>query len=375
MKLFKAEKKLFVLLFTAAVFFNSCTSIQKDMVMSTDSLIQDEDIEKIEMTLSRLDSEHILGLSDAKELKAQCTELLEEIDMTEQRLGMNKVVLSRLCALRGRTYLLMGKNFEAKKQYRLSAEASKGDSQTIILGSRLSLISSLDDENLISGSNQNGLLILEQALVFYTANLFPQCIAKFDEAFMILPAFYAENYGPLRNQAAELKSVQGSEEDEKVLQLLKAPSITMQDAAYVAQETTSVLMPYTGGKNLSKKTLFFVLEKNGLFLPASSIQDTPKKDKLTKEEECTKILSARFFWNLIVHHDENVNKNMYSEFYRTQNLDSPVKDISTDSEDFDAVLGCIEREIINLEDGESFVPEKPVSGFQFSSWLQALKAQ
>ena len=53
--------------------------------------------------------------------------------------------------------------------------------------------------------------------------------------------------------------------------------------------------------------------------------------------------------------------------------DSPVPDVELDSPDFDAVLGCIELEFMNLTDGINFEGEKKVSGIEFSESLKKMK--
>jgi hypothetical protein len=53
--------------------------------------------------------------------------------------------------------------------------------------------------------------------------------------------------------------------------------------------------------------------------------------------------------------------------------DSPVQDVEIDSPDFDAVLGCIELEFMNLTDGINFEGENSVSGIEFSESIKKIK--
>ena len=52
---------------------------------------------------------------------------------------------------------------------------------------------------------------------------------------------------------------------------------------------------------------------------------------------------------------------------------SPVADVPVDSPDFDAVLGCVENELMDLPDGEHFFPDKTVSGVEFKTWVSKIK--
>jgi hypothetical protein len=78
-------------------------------------------------------------------------------------------------------------------------------------------------------------------------------------------------------------------------------------------------------------------------------------------------------WNLY-----NGNKNAkqditkYSAMFAVMN-DSPNPDVEIDSPDFDAVLGCIDLEFMNLTDGINFKGEKKVSGIEFSESIKKVK--
>ena len=54
------------------------------------------------------------------------------------------------------------------------------------------------------------------------------------------------------------------------------------------------------------------------------------------------------------------------------NAKSPVADIVLENVDFDAVLGVVENEFMNLPDGKSFNPGKEVSVLEFLSYLKLL---
>ena len=83
----------------------------------------------------------------------------------------------------------------------------------------------------------------------------------------------------------------------------------------------------------------------------------------------TRYHSARFLWNLY-----GATKNQFdSRKYSDKLKKSPVRDLDLDSPDFDAVLGCVEEELMSLEDGRSFGGEKPVSAVEFDRYMEKLK--
>lgn len=343
----------------------SCTSLQQDIVMTTDSQVQVEDILNLENTLSRLDAKSITDRVSQEELR----NLDLAVDEAITELGMNKALLARLYAIKGRCALLAGSKSKAKDCYNLSRQTSQGDSQTIILGSRLGLIENLDDENLISGSNQNGLLTLERALIYYKENSYSQSLARFDEAFLILPPFYAQNYEEVRTRANEMRGIQDTDHNSSIMAYIKSDRLTVGQMLLISQETSSYFKEFTGGKKQSEKVLFKTAESNSL-LTASSGTDS---QKIEKDTLLTRRICARFLWNLKASADEGFDKERYSKIFREQNIPSPVADVDTDSPDFDAVLGCIETEVINMDDGEQFLPENTVNGRELSAWLKKLK--
>ena len=65
-------------------------------------------------------------------------------------------------------------------------------------------------------------------------------------------------------------------------------------------------------------------------------------------------------------------KIRYSSNYGTSGKSSPIKDVHTSNEDFDAILGCIEYGFMNLTDGINFDPSAMVSGIEFNESLEKL---
>ena len=52
------------------------------------------------------------------------------------------------------------------------------------------------------------------------------------------------------------------------------------------------------------------------------------------------------------------------------NAKSPIPDVDISNPDFDAVLGTVENEIIDLPDGINFQPDADVTAMEYIKWLQ-----
>ncbi|HBD68916.1 MAG TPA: hypothetical protein DC014_06535 [Treponema sp.] len=348
---------------------SACSSLQQDVVISSDELIHQEDVLAIETTLAKIDSDAIMGLNAENRVRL-CTMLLSQIDLALNDAGIKKALCSRLYALQGRTYLLMGKKTEARTCYNESVKASRGDAQAIVLGSRLGLVPDIEDRNVLAGSNQRTLLVLERGLQLFSEGAYLDSLAKLDEAFLSLDSFYKVAYKNVRDTAWSLRSV--STTGSSVQNLLLSKSVSVSNMAAITQENTLLLNAYTGGKTLSQTELVQVLVKAGLLSPVSA---TVTEDMIpSASDAATRIMCARFLWNLYVTKRNNRKlTTRYSQLYRDSSEPSPIPDVSVDSPDFDAVLGCVENEIMELVDGEHFAPNQTVSGVEFNTWVSRIK--
>ncbi|MDR1178121.1 MAG: hypothetical protein LBK64_04770, partial [Spirochaetaceae bacterium] len=62
-----------------------------------------------------------------------------------------------------------------------------------------------------------------------------------------------------------------------------------------------------------------------------------------------------------------------SSQYRAGGRNSPIPDVPLDSVFFDAVLGCIEREIMALPDGRNFQGSESIRGAAFYDMLKKVQ--
>ncbi len=358
--------------FAVSIFLHGCASLQKDLVMSTDSLVQTEDVLSIEKKMAYLDARIILEEKNfpVQERKEGCDEIESDIKKAISDAGMNKALLARLYALSGRNALFMEQKSKAKDFLEKSVSSCKGDSQTIILESRLGLIKDLEDENLVSGSNENNLLMLETGLSFYREGKYPEAIARLDTAFIALPAFYKEAYARIRENAWNLREISNESGDRKLFALLNQSSFSLSDMIAMTQENSDLFNEITGGTKISVNELYNRLQKAGMF-DAKSVTPSGKVKPLSKNQVMTRILCARFLWNLYSFRKDLGDKAVrFSRIYREKNMASPVPDVDRDSEDFDAVIGTVENEIIPLPDGKNFFPEQNPAAAEYNSWMK-----
>ena len=341
----------------------SCATMQDDMAL--DSISGNAEISAFEMRFSEIDSAYFEAdeaLKD-KNLVRKAEVLLSELEKTSENPALKKAFLARVYALSGCLAFDMGKKSLAKKHYESSVEAFKGDARALILARRLGIEKNFDEKT--KQFSDKSLLILEKALVHYSGCNYEKALASFDEAFLSLEPFYRQSYGKLRDKSWQLRSVSG----EKGLVSLEKLSVLQM--ILLTNQNPDLLYTYTAGKELSEKDLYKKIAGSGLLNPVSQPLDA--ENAVTKETSVTRLIAARFLWNLY-----NQRRNTpqlvtkYSEAYKNKKR-SPILDVKLDSPDFDAVLGCVENEIMHLEDGIEFGAEKEVSGIEFNESLGKIK--
>lgn len=355
---------------------SGCASLQKDIVMSTDVFIQDEDILSIEKRFIAFDARNILTgeVATNPNIYLDAEKFEKEIDNSIKTSGLNKNLNARLYALDGLTCLLQGKKVKAKTCYQKSMEESKGDSYTVILGYRLGLIESLTDENIISGSNQSALLTLEEGLQNYQKGEYSNCVAKLDSAFINLPEFYQSEYNEIRANAWNLRSNIEVTENAKVLSILNKNEITIGEMLVITQETSDLINIINGGNKYSENELFNRIKKAGLLDSCSSVGNAGKKVEIKRNQIVNRTICARFLWNsYCLKKNYTYQKTQSSKKFREQIGYSPITDIKLINEDFDAIVGVIEHEIMDLEDGINFYPDEKVTAPDFNSYVQRIK--
>ena len=350
----------------------SCTSLQQDVMISSVDSEKNQVFEEIENAVATLDSSFCLGEKISNQIKL-ADETEKQIDVLLLESGLSKEAQSRLWALKGILKFIEGKKVEANKCFEVSKNLYKGEVFTTILGSRLGLINLNDDEKIKIADKK--ILLLEKAINNFKNKNYIEAVANFDEAFISLPGYYHYAFSKVRNRAWELRKL-NTETENSNSNLLQVSEITVGQMLMIAQSNSNLLTNYNDGKFLSENDLYKKIISNGLLNPANEFMQEEKinsKNKISRTEKLNRLLCARFLWNLY-----NGNRNTKNDLSKysvmfANTKESPVPDVEIDSPDFDAVLGCIELEFMNLTDGINFEGEKKVSGIEFSESLKKLK--
>jgi hypothetical protein len=369
---FKMKKLTIIIAALSAFILTSCMSLQHDVSLPVEQTGAGDFSVEMESRLAVFDAAMLMGDSPEKDRSSR-TYVIEQIQVKLMEPQLDKTAVARFTAVQGRLYLLGGERGQAEKCYRKAQKKNPEDSEVVVLGYRLGLIKKLGQNTGLYDSD--GIFILEAAIDAYKNGLYDDAAGLFDMAFLKLPPFYRSSYKNIRDNAWNLKDSGGR--DSKVTNLLQLNELTLSQMMEIAEDTGNILDMYTGGRKLSGQQLFAQITKEGLLKSVSgTTEDTPSGSvQLTAGTKATRILCARFLWNLYVSmKGDETTATAYSRTYRASvKARSPVPDVPLDSEDFDAVLGTVENELLALPDGRNFHPEETVSGVGFSRSIKKLQ--
>lgn len=370
-------KKLFVILsglFVLSLF--SCASLQEDVYVSSGSnTVVFESIEDYENSFIQIDCAYITELKlNANEV----TTLLSKIDVSDPH--MEPALKARLLALQGLLNLYQGHGSKAKDIYLQAKGAQAGDSYVLMLGSRLeksneAQLNFLD--KVLKIEPEDGILNLEKAKVLYVMQRYDEALAAIDKAFLIFQRYGRENYrtgyNPLKENIWQMYKLSTKTDSNIELSDLQK-TITPQSMISYTVENSNLLTFYTGGTKYKTQDLLKKLEKAG-YLSAATDSDNAKKTSqdITKSKVITRKMAARFLWNIYI---QNAGKQNYLTRYsdrisKMQTFKMNISDINIQDPDLDAMLGCIDNEIMELPDGKNFYPDENITVIEFINCLKA----
>ena len=368
-----------LLLIAAASLFISmalaCTStLQEDIFDSTETSSQVlSAVTDYEASFIKYDSENISGISTSS------AELLQFHSSIETQLSLSRepAVLSQLQSLNGLVYLLENKSKKAQECYNEAKKQQQNNTYILLLNSRLQKspeesLKLLEQSIKIDSENQT--LILEKGKLLYKLGEYDKAIAAIDEALMISDSSnnpqYREYYSNFRTQVWQLYNSQiSSAKSSKDINL--TANLTKDSMLLLTSENSSLLKDFTAGTKMSTSELTKKLTAYGAFSSALDANNlNHSADQILKSSAITRIMAARFLWNLYVEKKSKPElKTRYSTRYQKIGK-SPIEDVDISNEDFDAVMGTVESEIMELPDGKAFFPQNVMSNLDFVTILK-----
>lgn len=354
-----------------ALLFTSCTTLQEDIYYSSSEIdFAYQSVEEYENLYVEIDSDKITRNNISA---AQINSLILKINNAAKAAHQEPAVKARLSSLEGLLYLMAGKKTNAQECFKIAKAAQPADQYCQILGIKLerdneTQLKKLDE--LLQIEEDNALANLEKSKILFALNNTSEAVAAMDKALLqFTNPYYVEKY-------TELKELMWTTYENSSSVDIKNRPVTPVRAVEITMSNSPLLNFFTAGMKIKTTALIKNLEKQGFFSAATDSNNQKKTSKtFLNASELNRQMVSRFLWNLYIANIGNPDyKTQYSKiFVENQQLESPLPDVSIQNKDFDAVLGCVEHEIMDLKDGIHFDPFSTVSEAEFANYIGRIK--
>lgn len=328
--------------------FISCTSLQEDLVVQSDSAESQIKLLELEQRILELDMDDTTSPETWLNLRAE----MEDMDGDSP----NRQYQAGLFALRSWESLITG---ERRLAQNLLEQALQEDPhqewvllvEAMLIEDREEALSFLQDQPEYLYRPK-----IYRAQLLFEDGQFGEALVLFDESLPRLPEVYQQKYGQARQQSWELKDSTLSGD---MGALFSEDPISV-DLMIKATQSETLLLDHLSRENrLKDKELFQLLIEKGFLL------EEKEPEWLVSRGD-----AALFLWHLLM---DKEGKPEWEFIYREQFMQSPIKDLPLKSPYFDAALGCVEREIMSLPDGQFFYPDLLLPGKEFILLLESVE--
>ena len=380
-----------------ALLATACASVQAPLRVEAVSAQARADLVELELELleARIVAERIARLrgatgipavsgatipsagSDAADLESLNLELANLLDASRRRLaslepkpaeaaavrGASPAWYAALEALRGERALLAEDRKTAEAAL-ASALALAPDSElALLLLSRLApdpeaRLEAL--EKALPVADGSFRLQIERGSALLALGRSAEALAAFDSSLPFLPEPWTRLRTPERDRAWALR--EGPVSGGALAALGDGPSTWSAFAALLRERST--LLDALPGAAKSDAAALDALARAGMLAPGLD----PAFARSASAEPPTRAEAAFTLWRLVMRtRPEQLDR--YSKRYAGRR--SPIEDVPLGHPSFDAVLGLVELEVVELPDGRTFIPDAYPSGYDLDRWIRA----
>jgi hypothetical protein len=293
--------------------------------------------------------------------------LRADLDRAAGQPGLSRRLQARVTSLRGEAALLARDLGAARRFAEGAAALSDADQGAWVVraglerdpAKRLALL-----QEGAAKSDGKSRLLCERGSELLKAGRYAEAAQDLDEGLRALDPRYRGLYGADRDRAFALaqasRDAVTSPSTTPPGSLEAALTVRAMVAGIVTR--TDLLSSFSPDPKPSFEALLPALKQAGLLLDPAQPPDSPAPRKTV----------AYFLWGVVARteHDQKLLTR-----YRLKYVSIPVPDVAVNAQWFDAVLGVVEREIMDLPDGASFEPDAGLTGLEYLAIIGRLKRQ
>jgi tetratricopeptide (TPR) repeat protein len=300
---------------------------------------------------------------------AALTRLRGDLDRAAAAPGSSRSTRARVDALRAEAAFAAGDASAARRLVDAAAALSEAEEGVWIVraalepdpAKRLAVL-----ERGLAAADTRARLTAERGESLLAAGRYAEAAQDLDEGLRGLDPSYARLYGQDRDRALTLARAARDSGTASVGTAapargaeLGAPLTTRAMVESTLQES-HLLASLSPDASPGFVSLLPALKTAGLLLDPAAPPDGIVSRKA----------AAWYLWEIVARAEHNPKLlTLYRQKYAT----SPVPDVAVNEQWFDAVLGTVEREIMDLPDGVHFRPDDAVTGLDFVTMLARMK--
>ncbi|MCG8573107.1 MAG: hypothetical protein MJB14_23485, partial [Spirochaetes bacterium] len=204
-------------------------------------------------------------------------------------------------------------------------------------------------ETALDNASTTGLIVLFLGDIAFLEGNFEEATIHYDDAFSKISSEY-HGYYQLRRDLA-YRFMQSPPKNVETVQLVLSNALKIIQVLQITFYETTYLEEYTDKKQINWTQFFATLKENELIVDK----------KLKINDPCTRAVLAHFLLHIVAYleNDDTLLSKYLPKFDPvTQTLEkhefSPIPDIDVDDYFYNAVLVLVEREIMELPNGEDF---------------------
>ncbi|MCK4798102.1 MAG: hypothetical protein KAT05_12015 [Spirochaetes bacterium] len=352
-------------LFILIILLISCQTMEDTFIHSIkeDSM---KKIEEVEMLLLRF------KFNKDRAFLKQANVLIEQLDKLAEN---NKYFEAKVFGLYGELALLQN-NIPLVNEYISEIEKrNNAEEKLYILKAKIEKNREKQEKyilkNIHKPDTSEKLKLILANNYFYSAK-FSRAVDLYDEAFSKLPEIYQQVYK--KNRDLSYHFINSPPKNADIIDILLKEKITIKQMIQICLSESNSLSSITDDSSFPVKKVYEKLkEKHYLY--------NSNKYKIALNDVIKRKDIAYFLLHIVVDLENDptlLNKYINDFTYDVEEEDaeielSPISDIKTNDYFYNAVLVLLEREIIELPDGENFFPERSMSGLRFYEIIKILK--
>ena len=338
----------------------SCQTGPSDRVTSSP---QEQDLARLDTLELRLVD---LRLSpDPSEMSV----LRSELEKTATRMSTSRVLSARVAGLQAQAALQAEDQAAARHFADTAAALSSAEDGAWLVKAALEIDSAKRLAQLDQGlakAGRKSRLLCERGEELLRQARYAEAAQDLDEGLRALDERYRALYGQDRDRALALaRAVKASGPTASALSAdaLQAP-LSIRAMVERAFSGTRLLRAFSSKSNPSFEDVRAAIQSAGFLLQSSAPAEMSPDAYVTRKEV------AFFLWGVLLSAERNPK---LAGSYRQKYATSPVPDVPVDAPWFEATLGVVEREIMDLPDGVRFQPDGLVTGVEYLQMLTRMQ--